>query len=98
MNERIAKCFYLNVGFLHLLYKEKLFILFIMEKNNKIKRLYRSKNDRVIAGICGGIGKYLEIDPVLIRVIWVILIFFGGTGLLAYLIAWLLIPREPGWI
>ena len=68
-----------------------------MKTENKIKRLYRSKNDRVIAGVCGGIGRYFEIDPVIIRIIWVLLAFAGGAGILAYLISWLIIPKEPGW-
>ena len=60
----------------------------------EIKRLYRSKKNRVIAGVCGGIGEYFNIDPVLIRLLWVLLIFAMGTGILAYLIAWLVIPSR----
>jgi phage shock protein C len=59
-----------------------------------IKRLYRSKTDKIIGGVCGGMGEYFQIDPVIIRIIWVILIFGMGFGLLAYLIAWLIIPLE----
>ena len=58
------------------------------------KRLYRSKRDSVIAGVCGGLGEYFDIDPVIIRVIAVILIFAQGIGLLAYLIAWIIIPQR----
>lgn len=61
---------------------------------NKVKKLHRSKKKRVIAGVCGGLGEYLNIDPVILRVIWVILIFAWGAGLLAYIIAWILIPEE----
>jgi phage shock protein C len=57
------------------------------------RRLYRSKKDKVIGGVCGGLGGYLNIDPVVIRVIWLALFFLGGTGFLAYLIAWILIPE-----
>ena len=59
------------------------------------KRLYRSRKDRMIGGICGGMGVYFNMDPVLIRVLWAICFFFGGAGLLAYLIAWIIIPEEP---
>jgi phage shock protein C len=57
------------------------------------KRLYRSKKDKVVSGVCGGLGGYLNLDPVVIRVIWLALFFLGGTGFLAYLIAWILIPE-----
>ena len=59
------------------------------------KRIYRSRNDKVIAGICGGLGNYLNIDPVIIRVIFIILLLTVGSGILIYLIAWILIPLEP---
>jgi phage shock protein PspC (stress-responsive transcriptional regulator) len=58
------------------------------------RRLYRSRDERVIAGVCGGIARYFNIDPVLVRVGAVALIFLGGAGLLAYLAAVLLIPKE----
>lgn len=60
----------------------------------KIKRLYRSNKDKVIAGVCGGLGEYFGIDPVIIRLIWVIFALCGGAGILAYLIAWLIIPKK----
>jgi len=60
----------------------------------KIKKLYRSKTDKVIAGVCGGLGDYFEIDPVLVRLLWVLLIFGYGFGVFAYLIAWLIIPLK----
>ena len=60
----------------------------------EIKRLYRSKKNRVIAGVCGGLGEYFNIDPVFIRLLWVLLVFAMGTGILAYLIAWLVIPSR----
>ncbi|HNW76651.1 MAG TPA: PspC domain-containing protein [Bacteroidales bacterium] len=64
-------------------------------EGNEVKRLYRLRTDRVIGGVCSGIGKYFTLDPVLIRVLWVIAFFFGGAGLLAYIIAWIIIPEEP---
>ncbi|MGI6777752.1 MAG: PspC domain-containing protein [Acetivibrionales bacterium] len=59
------------------------------------KRLYLSETNKKIGGVCGGIGEYFNIDPTLIRLAWVILIFAGGTGLLAYFVAWAIIPRRP---
>ncbi|MBT7788547.1 MAG: PspC domain-containing protein [Calditrichaeota bacterium] len=59
------------------------------------KRLYRSEDDRILAGVCSGIGDYFQIDPVLIRVIWVIGSLAWGGGILIYLLAWILIPKQP---
>lgn len=59
------------------------------------KRLYRSRTDKKIAGICGGMGKYFGIDPVIFRVIWLLLLLGMGAGLLVYLILWVAIPMEP---
>ncbi len=59
-------------------------------------QLRRSRNDRVIAGVCGGIARHLGVDPVLLRVLVVVLtVFTGGAFLLAYLVAWLIIPDDP---
>ena len=58
------------------------------------KKLYRSKKDRVFAGVCGGIGEYLGVDPTVIRLLAVIL-GFTGSGVLAYIVAALIIPRDP---
>lgn len=60
------------------------------------KKLYRSKTNRVIAGVCGGIGEYFEIDPVLVRLVWLIFFFAGGSGVIAYIIAMIIIPEETG--
>ena len=60
----------------------------------KIKRLYRSRNERIIAGVCGGFGEYFNIDPTIIRLIWVLLAF-SGAGIIAYIIAWIIIPEKP---
>ena len=61
----------------------------------KPKRLYRSKKERMIAGVCGGIAEYFNVDPTLIRLIWVATLFMGGTGIIAYIIAWIIIPKNP---
>jgi phage shock protein PspC (stress-responsive transcriptional regulator) len=58
------------------------------------RRLTRSSEDRVIAGVAGGLGRYLGVDPVVIRIALVVLMFFGGAGFIAYAAAWLLIPSD----
>ena len=57
--------------------------------------MYRSGENKVLGGVCGGMGEYFDIDPVLIRLAWIIAIFVFGTGVLAYLIAWIIIPKNP---
>jgi phage shock protein C len=59
------------------------------------KKLYRSRANSMIAGICGGLGEYLSVDPTILRVVAVLLVFADGIGLLAYLIGWIIIPRRP---
>lgn len=58
------------------------------------KRLYRSRESKVIGGVCGGLGEYFDVDPVLVRIITVILAFGPGVGVLAYIIAWIIIPER----
>lgn len=58
------------------------------------KRLYRKSNDRVIGGVCSGLGDYFDVDKVLIRLLWAIAVIIGGVGIIAYLIAWVVIPSE----
>jgi phage shock protein C len=58
--------------------------------------LRRSRRDRVLGGVCGGIARYLDIDPVLLRVAAVALALSGGVGVLAYVIAWVVLPEAPG--
>ena len=60
-----------------------------------MKKLYRSRDARMIGGVCGGIATYFEVDPVLIRLGWVLLCAAGGSGFVAYILAALLIPQEP---
>lgn len=60
------------------------------------KKLYRSKKNRIIAGVCGGIGEYFNVDPTLIRLLWLLIsVMSAGSGLVAYIIAWIIIPEEP---
>ena len=60
----------------------------------KSNRLYRSNTDKVIGGVAGGLSDYLDIDPVIIRILFVLLAIFGGSGVLVYIILWIVIPAE----
>jgi len=61
------------------------------------KRLQRSRTEKMLAGVCGGLGEYFDIDPTIVRVLWVVVSFMGGAGILAYLILWVIVPLEsPG--
>jgi phage shock protein C len=59
-----------------------------------MRRLYRSRQERMLGGVCGGLGTYLGIDPTLIRIFFVLLVFGQGAGILIYLILWVLVPVE----
>lgn len=59
------------------------------------KHLYRSRNHRIIAGVAGGLADYLEIDPLIIRLIFLLLLIGNGIGLIIYIIAWVVIPENP---
>lgn len=59
------------------------------------RRLLRSRDDRVLGGVGGGLGAYLGIDPVIVRLVFVVLALAGGGGILAYVIAWIVIPEAP---
>lgn len=58
------------------------------------KRLYRSESNRMIAGVAGGLGAYFAIDPTIVRLGFVALAFLGGSGIVAYLVAWIIVPPE----
>lgn len=61
-----------------------------------MQRIYRSRKERVLAGVCGGIGIAADLDPSLVRLAWVLLTLLSmGAGILLYLAAWLIIPEEP---
>lgn len=63
---------------------------------DEIKRIYRSKKEKILGGVAGGMAEYLETDPVLLRLLWVVLVLLsGGFGLLIYIICWIIIPRNP---
>ncbi len=61
------------------------------------KRLYKS-SDRKVSGVCGGIADYFDIDPTIVRLIWVVFTLAGGSGILAYIIAAIVMDDEPGYI
>ncbi|MBS5284443.1 MAG: PspC domain-containing protein [Clostridiales bacterium] len=61
-----------------------------------MKTLHRSSTNRVFCGVCGGLGEYFNVDPTLIRLLWIILICSFGTGIVAYLIAAIIIPLDRG--
>lgn len=58
------------------------------------KRLYKSSTDKKVCGVCGGIANYFDVDPTVIRLIWVICTLAGGSGLIAYIIAAIIMPDE----
>ena len=63
--------------------------------DNEPKKLYRLRLDRKIAGVCGGIGKYINIDSNIIRLLFVLFCLAGGSGLIFYIVAAILMPEEP---
>jgi phage shock protein C len=63
--------------------------------SSDIKKLYRSRSDRIVGGVCGGLGKYLSIDPTVIRILYVLFALTGGSGIFIYLILLHIIPEEP---
>jgi phage shock protein PspC (stress-responsive transcriptional regulator) len=70
-------------------------VLLVKKQYFSMKRLYRSKNERMLGGVCAGLGEHFDIDPTVIRLVWaVITVLSIGTGVLVYIIAWILIPEE----
>lgn len=65
-------------------------------RSNEKKRLYRSRDGRVIAGVCAGLADYFGVDPTLVRLAFALFTIFGGAGILLYLCAWLVIPEQDG--
>ncbi|HOX35544.1 MAG TPA: PspC domain-containing protein [Methanoregulaceae archaeon] len=62
-----------------------------------MKRLYRSGRDRILGGVCAGLGEYFDIDPSIVRLLWAALTLLSlGTGIIVYIIAWVLVPEQPG--
>lgn len=63
--------------------------------SGEYKRLYRSRDERMISGVCGGIGRYFNVDPTLVRLLFVVFALAGGPGLIAYIILAIVVPEEP---
>jgi phage shock protein C len=59
------------------------------------KKLYKSTSDRKLCGVCAGIANYLNVDPTVVRLLWALITFLGGAGLIAYIVCALVIPDEP---
>jgi phage shock protein C len=59
------------------------------------RRLYRSRSNRKLAGVCGGLAQYFNTDATLVRVLFVVLALLGGPGLVIYLVLWIVVPEEP---
>lgn len=59
------------------------------------KKLYRSRTDKKLCGVCGGLAKYLNMDPTIVRLIWALITAFAGAGLIAYIVCALVIEEEP---
>jgi phage shock protein C len=59
------------------------------------RKLYRSRTNRQVAGVCGGLAQYFNIDATLIRVLFILLAVLGGSGLVLYLAMWIIVPKEP---
>lgn len=62
--------------------------------NNNYRKLFKSSTNRMLCGVCGGIGEYFNIDPTVIRILWIVFSILGGSGILAYIIAAIIIPEH----
>ena len=60
----------------------------------KIRKLYRSRKDRMLCGVCGGLGEYLGVDPTIVRILWILFSLAYGAGILAYILACIVIPEK----
>lgn len=59
------------------------------------KKLYRSARDKMLGGVAAGVGEYFDIDPTIVRLIFVLSVFMGGAGIIAYIVMWIIVPRGP---
>jgi len=59
------------------------------------KRLQRSRTEKMVGGVCGGLAEYFGIDPTIVRLLWVVIILLGGAGILLYIILWVIMPLQP---
>ncbi len=58
------------------------------------KKLYRSSKNKILGGVCAGLGEYFDVDPTVIRLLWVVIFLMGGSGILIYIIFWIVLPEE----
>ncbi len=65
-----------------------------MDMNHEHKKLYRSRNNRIIGGVCAGFAKYFNVDPTWARIVFILFVILGGITCIIYLILWLIIPEE----
>lgn len=63
-------------------------------KKSSFSRLYRSEKNKMIAGVCGGLGEFFGIDPSIVRLLFILIIIFGGSGILLYIVLWIILPTE----
>jgi len=68
--------------------------IIIKQRNKSVKKLYRSRTERMIAGVCGGLAEHFQIDPTWVRLIFILFFFLGGSALALYLIMWFIVPLE----
>jgi phage shock protein C len=66
-----------------------------MAQVNTVKRLYKSRTERMIDGVCGGVAEYFRLDPTLVRLAWVLLTLLGGSGIILYIVAMIVMPANP---
>lgn len=59
------------------------------------KKLYRSRTNKMLGGVCAGLGDYFGIDPTIIRLLWALFFLMGGAGIIVYILAWIIIPEAP---
>ena len=62
---------------------------------SEVRRLYRSLKDRMVGGVCGGLGEFFKVDPIIFRLIFVLMVFGAGSGVLVYIVMMLIIPEAP---
>lgn len=61
----------------------------------KTKRLYRSRTEKILGGVCGGIAEYFNVDPTIVRILWILFCLAYGAGILLYIILWFIMPKTP---
>jgi phage shock protein C len=65
-----------------------------MNEHSPYKKLHRSRKEKMIAGVCGGLANYFKIDPTIVRIVFILFFFAGGAAFLAYVILWIIVPLD----